>query len=69
MSCRIDSWVQNGGTAWFQCQRGTVGCPVIHDGFTPHCIQCAAGGPCKWHAEPALEMTEEEYRKLEAARA
>ena len=65
MSCRVDSWVLNGGTAWFQCSRGVVGCPVIHDGLTPHCIACAAGEPCRYnHEPPALEMTEAEYREL-----
>lgn len=51
--CRPDS----SGADWFMCSRGTVGCPFVHDGLTPHCIECAAGfPPCKWaHDPPALE--------------
>jgi hypothetical protein len=58
--CRIDGQ----GNHWFRCHRGTVGCPVIHDGLTPHCIACAAGESCEYHELPALEMTEDDYYAL-----
>jgi hypothetical protein len=68
LGCRIDSWILNGGSAWFECHRGTIGCPRIHDGFTPHCIACAAG-TCEYgHEPPALEMTETAYREMDEAR-
>jgi len=58
MNCLPDS----SGADWFMCHRGTVGCPRIHDGLTPHCIECAAGGPCGWdHEPPVLEVTWEMY--------
>lgn len=62
MTCRIDTQPNH----WFQCARGTVGCPFIHGGRTPHCIACAAGEPCPYHAEPVLEMSEAEYREKHA---
>jgi hypothetical protein len=59
--CRIDGQ----GNHWFACTHGTVGCPVIHNGRTPHCIACTAGEPCRYqHGAQGLEMSEAEYRKL-----
>jgi hypothetical protein len=56
--CRIDTQSYH----WFQCSRGTVGCPVIHDGRTPHCIACAdENTECISHAEPVLEESLAEY--------
>ena len=44
------------GADWFKCHRGTVGCPYVHDGMLPHCIECQAGGPCRFeHDPPAVE--------------
>lgn len=58
--CRPDS----SGADWFQCARGTVGCPRCHDGLTPHCIECSAGGPCRYgHDPPAVEVTVEEGQR------
>jgi hypothetical protein len=37
-SCKPDS----SGADWFQCAQGTIGCPRVHDGRTPHCIACTA---------------------------
>lgn len=69
--CRVDSWVLNGGKAWFRCHYGTLGCPVSHDGLTPHCVECVADGPCRYHHDPpAIERTWEEHQKImEASRA
>lgn len=55
--CHIDQQPNH----WFQCALGTVGCPRIHNGRTPHCIKCTNGEPCEFHDEPALEMSAEEY--------
>ena len=56
--CKPDS----SGANWFRCHRGTVGCPRIHDGLTPHCIACVAGESCEWeHEPPALEITAAVY--------
>lgn len=63
MTCLPDS----SGANWFQCALGTVGCPRVHDLVTPHCIACAAGGPCPWGHDPpavARTMTQEEYLQL-----
>ena len=50
--CRPDS----SGADWFRCSNGTVGCPRIHGGRTPHCIACASATPCRYqHNPPALE--------------
>lgn len=62
MSCRIDGQ----GNHWFACAYGTVGCPVIHNDRTPHCIACTAGEPCRYHHGTGLEMTGAEYADLEA---
>lgn len=65
MSCKPDST----GANWFQCHHGTIGCPRIHDGRTPHCIACTEGTQCEFHHNPPeLEMSAEEYRKREARR-
>lgn len=45
--CRPDS----SGADWFVCPRGTIGCPICHDGLTPHCRECAAGA-CSFGHEP-----------------
>lgn len=51
-SCKPDS----SGANWFMCHLGTVGCPRVHEGLIPHCIECAAGGPCRYqHDPPAVE--------------
>jgi hypothetical protein len=55
--CRPDS----SGVNWFQCANGTVGCPHIHNGRTPHCIACTNDDPCKYHIAPVLEMDEQDY--------
>lgn len=53
--CRVDTQPNH----WFRCHRGTVGCPRIHDGLTPHCMACAAGEECPYkHDPPALEESE-----------
>jgi hypothetical protein len=52
--CKPDS----SGANWFRCAQGTVGCPRIHDGRTPHCIACTAGDPCG-HNPPVLEERSE----------
>lgn len=54
--CRPDS----SGAGWFQCARGTVGCPYIHDGRTPHCIACANGTSCAYRHDPPVLETEVE---------
>lgn len=60
IGCKPDS----SGANWFMCPRGTVGCPIMHDGLTPHCIACTAGEPCEWeHDPPGLEMTVEAYER------
>jgi hypothetical protein len=58
VTCRVDTQSNH----WFQCALGTVGCPHVHNGRTPHCIECAAGGPCRYqHDPPELEVGVEEY--------
>lgn len=62
--CKPDSC----GTNWFRCHLGTIGCPRIHDGLTPHCIACQTGQPCAFgHDPPGVEMSEAEYRERERA--
>ena len=48
--CKPDST----GADWFACARGTIGCPRIHDGLTPHCLACAHG-TCRYHDPAVLE--------------
>ena len=60
--CRPDS----SGANWFMCSRGTVGCPICHDGLTPHCIECTDPSlTCRYgHEPPAVEMTVEEHCEI-----
>lgn len=59
MTCRLNTEPHQ---HWLMCSRGTVGCPHVHDGRTPHCIECAAGEPCRFaHDPPCLEMDVEEF--------
>lgn len=56
--CRIDSQAHR----WFKCSRGTAGCPLIHEGRTPHCIACTdEDTECILHSEPVLEESLEQY--------
>ena len=69
MSCKVDSWILNGGDAWFRCPRGTLGCPISHDGRTPHCIYCVEQeGPCPYeHDPPGVERSWEEHQAMTEA--
>lgn len=39
--CQPDS----SGADWFECARGTVGCPRVHDRVQPTCRHCGSSGP------------------------
>lgn len=54
VACRPDST----GANWFQCANGTIGCPYIHNGRTPHCIACGNGTPCEYRHDPPVLETE-----------